>query len=127
MEYRGYVSGGADDVFMDEEVVDSTKAYDYYRLIVYKSGKPNGIAREYYRKGNILKLETPYLDGEKNGIEKYYSTNGAFYSATPYKKGKIDGILKEYFKDGKIMMETTYRQDSEVGKKQWDYKGNRIK
>src|SRR5579863_6711406 len=47
----------------------------YYTLSTYKAGNLYGIVREYYKSGNIC-IETPYVNGKKNGIERGYYKNG---------------------------------------------------
>jgi antitoxin component YwqK of YwqJK toxin-antitoxin module len=39
-----------------------------------------------------LKYEIPYVDGKTHGILKEYDKNGSLISETPYVNGQIQGI-----------------------------------
>ncbi len=45
------------------------------------------VEREYYSNGKLIK-ETPYKNGEFEGMEKEYYENGNLHIETPYKNGK---------------------------------------
>jgi antitoxin component YwqK of YwqJK toxin-antitoxin module len=79
----------------DTEVTTDTNA-PFYRLTFYVSDKPYGIVRGYFKRGK-LRVETPYMDGEKNGIEKVYYKSGKIWKEIPYQDGKLDEnrIVKE--------------------------------
>jgi antitoxin component YwqK of YwqJK toxin-antitoxin module len=80
----------------------------------YKDGEINGIQKEYTFEGNIS-VETPYIDGLINGIVKLYFTNGPLMEEVPYKNGKIEGIRKRYFISGEIEEESEYHRDIKSG------------
>ena len=90
-------------------------------LIVYKAGEPFGIVREYSKISHkwLLKRETPYKDGKKNGLEKCYYDDGKLSSTRPYINDKDTGEAKDYYESGKLEYENT---DSTVMK--WYENGN---
>lgn len=53
------------------------------------------IKKSYYPNGK-LKSETPYMDGEENGILKEYYESGKLKSETSYIDGKAVGVAKKY-------------------------------
>jgi antitoxin component YwqK of YwqJK toxin-antitoxin module len=55
--------------------------------------------RNGYYKSGALCLETPYVNGERHGIEKEYYESGALWVETPYVDGEIHGIMKTYDED----------------------------
>lgn len=93
----------------------------YYRLTVYKAGKPFGIVREYHKNGNLAS-ETPFVDGRKHGVEKWYYDNGALWLEIPYTNNVPNGIQKAYFEDGKLNWETPYTAGIKngIGKEYYD-------
>jgi antitoxin component YwqK of YwqJK toxin-antitoxin module len=103
---------------------DTNEAVDYI-LTVYINDKPAGIARQYDMNG-LLQSETPYANGEKNGIKKDYY-NGRLYSETPYTNDMENGTKKEYYKDGKLKSETTFTNGHIGVTKNYDENGNEIK
>lgn len=72
------------------------------------------LKKEYYPDGQI-KAETPYKNGNKEGIEKHYYKNGALWKEMPYKNDKLDGVAKQYFITGKINLEIPYKNGKEEG------------
>jgi len=89
-------------------VVTKDTTVPYYRLTVYKAGKPFGMVREYHRNGNLAS-ETPYIDGKINGVEKWYYDNGALWLEIPFANNIINGVQKDYFQDGKFNWEIPYK------------------
>jgi antitoxin component YwqK of YwqJK toxin-antitoxin module len=88
-------------------IVTKDTSVPYYRLTVYKAGKPFGIVREYHKGGKIAS-EIPYVEGRINGVEKWYYDNGALWLEIPYTNNTINGVQKAYFEDGKLNWETPY-------------------
>ncbi len=84
----------------------------FYVLIVYKTGKPYGLSRKYMGGGkwrDALISITPYVNGQKNGIEKnLHNNNGKLASEIPYADGKINGLAIGYFSNGKQSYETEF-------------------
>ena len=87
------------------------KEYDssvnLWRETPYKNGEKEGIEKRYYENGN-LELEIPYKNDKREGIEKQYYENGNLAREAPYKNDKIEGIAKVYFENGKLMAEIPY-------------------
>ncbi len=81
------------------QVVNDNSA-DYYRLTIYKAGKPDGKVREYFDARHI-KTEMTYVNGKLNGTVKQYFESGKLYREIPYFNGYIDGYLTEYYESGK--------------------------
>ena len=124
LEYIGY-----DDTLgapYEEDVTGTNKPYIYYRLTVYKTGKPSGIVRQYYKDG-VLKKETPFINGRIEGIEKTYYDNGKLYSETPYTSSQINGDVKEYYMSGRLLRVITYSYGIQRQTKKYDDNGNEIK
>ncbi|HTA28082.1 MAG TPA: toxin-antitoxin system YwqK family antitoxin [Bacteroidia bacterium] len=89
----------------------------FYRLTVYKAGKPNGIEKEFYKGGQLLSA-TPYRYGKKNGLAKYYYQyfpNGTLEYEIPFKNGKINGVDRWYYESGELERETPYFNGKENG------------
>lgn len=131
---------------------DSSYALSY-TLTIYKSGKPNGIVREYYlwpvreklkwealyHNGEIIdtskeyypngQLESvlPYKNGKKNGKSVSYWENGNIEIENYYRNGMEDGIEKTYNDEGKLMSKTTYKNDKKIATVEYDKYGNEIK
>jgi antitoxin component YwqK of YwqJK toxin-antitoxin module len=94
----------------NKHIIKTGEAH-YYRLIVYKAGKPRGIVREYA--GSIdgkgcLVLEVPYSNDTINGVRKSYYNDGIVESEAIYLNGKINGMESRYYTSGKILSETPY-------------------
>ena len=68
----------------------------------YKNGEKEGIEKEYYSNGN-LKIETPYKNDKREGIEKLYDENGNLVIEVSYKNDELHGDLKYYTEDGKLL------------------------
>lgn len=93
-----------------------------YSLTIYKDDKPHGIQR-YYNKEDELYDAIPYVNGLKNGIEKYGTATSA-NSETPWVNGKKEGVQKSYFlSDSLTWMEKPYHEDLLDGTQRMYYKG----
>jgi antitoxin component YwqK of YwqJK toxin-antitoxin module len=124
--------------YLDETenvIVDTTKMSDtgivakYYRLTVYKAGKPFGIERYYYvlPGANILFREIPYTNGKINGVYKEYYPDGLVHREYPYTNGMENGIAKDYWDGGNVKYETKYTNGKEGATKNYDEDGNEMK
>ena len=96
-----------ENIFDIEDITTDTHS-PYYMLTVYKAGKPNGIRRIYYRRGQQLYIETPYINGRKNGVEKSYYSKTKVEKETPWINDTINGIVKVYYRKGGLSSETIY-------------------
>jgi antitoxin component YwqK of YwqJK toxin-antitoxin module len=94
----------------------------YYKLIVYKAGKQNGIVHEYYNNG-ALQGEYSYTGGQFNGMAKTYYPNGQLKSESPWQMGKLNGVLKEYYENGKVKEETPFSNGNMGATKFFDENG----
>ncbi|EMZ39729.1 hypothetical protein C826_00928, partial [Helicobacter bilis WiWa] len=72
------------------------------------------VEREYFSNRNLW-IETPYQNGEREGMAKWYHENGSLASETPYKNGKIEGIEKWYYENGNLASETPHKNDEAHG------------
>ncbi len=75
----------------------------YYILTVYKTGKPNGIQKKFYKRGMLMSI-TPYVNGRKNGTEKNYNENGQLQNCLTYINNKIDEEIG-YMDSGRVIYE----------------------
>ena len=67
------------------------------------------VEREYHSNGNgKIYWETPFKNGGREGIEKWYYENGNLWREIPYKNNKAEGIEKWYYENGKLMAEIPY-------------------
>ena len=73
----------------------------------YVDGNKHGIEKRYYESG-ALDWEVPYVDGKKHGIERVYYPSGALREETPYANGKRHGIAKTYDEDEANIVCLTY-------------------
>ncbi len=67
-----------------------SKKYEKARLsetAYYKNGKLNGPRKTYYIKQNKIKIESNYINGKRDGIERYYDEEGNISIEYKYKKG----------------------------------------
>jgi antitoxin component YwqK of YwqJK toxin-antitoxin module len=65
--------------------------------LVYYNGKPfNGIVFEMYNSKQVSH-EIHYKDGEKDGVEKYFSKKGILTVMRTYKKDEYDGPYEIYY------------------------------
>ena len=69
---------------------------------------PDGIVREYYQSGALMK-EEHYLNGMREGMSTWYYETGIVQGERPYKAGKLDGIVKWYYTTGSRGTEFNYR------------------
>jgi antitoxin component YwqK of YwqJK toxin-antitoxin module len=89
---------------------DTTKPF--YRLVVYKSGKLNGIARYYYANGTEYEEEA-YTNGTRNGVTKEFDSRKHLVKETPYINDTINGVVKDFNADGSLKKETLYYKGKE--------------
>jgi len=102
----------------DSQVEAKSKHAPFYRLTIYKAGKPEGIMREYYKNGKLWSI-TPYDNGVIAGVRKVYTENGDLMLIDTIENGKENGIIKLYYKSGKVMAESLFTNDTAI-------KGNSI-
>ncbi|MGP8215648.1 MAG: toxin-antitoxin system YwqK family antitoxin [Bacteroidia bacterium] len=112
-------------ISFSEEITQDTAA-PTYRLTEYKSGKPFGIVREYYKNGK-MKSETPYKDGKINGTIKGYYDTGILEYEKKINNDKKNGIQKMYYESGKLHFEYPYSNDTLVDTVKEYYENGRLK
>lgn len=111
--------------------IDSNSAY--FRLVVYKNGKPNGIIREYFYNGEpgnfygSIYCESTYINGLENGIRSIYHMAGWLRYEIPISNNKENGLEKEYYENGNTRSETKYSYGKVIWVKNYDENGNEIK
>jgi len=74
-----------------------------------KTNLKDGIIKFYYSDGKI-KAECNYCNNVLDGISKHYYHNGKVRAKENYKNGKLDGLSIYYFKNGKIEFEKYFRK-----------------
>ena len=77
--------------------------------------KISGCVEKKYDSNGKLWVETPYKNGERDGIAKVYFEDGKLTSETPYKNGKIEGIEKWYYESGNLASEIPHKNDEAHG------------
>ena len=73
----------------------------------------------YYNYDGILKTETSYKNGIKDGIYKRYSSQGILDEETSFKNGKKEGSDKRFYKDGSLKYVSNYVEGIEDGLTMW--------
>jgi len=91
--------------------------------VLSSTGQPvNGVVC--YNSDGMLLWETPYKNGMKDGIEKYYDVDGKLEKEHPYKNGTLEGIARNYDESGKVISEISYRNNVPIlpaGRCQYKY------
>ena len=76
--------------------------------------KISGCVEKKYDSNGNLWVETPYKNGEKDGMVKSYDENGSLTNETPYKNGKVDGIEKWYYENGNLNTQANERNKKAI-------------
>jgi antitoxin component YwqK of YwqJK toxin-antitoxin module len=81
-----------------------------YFLTIYKNDKPFGIQHVCMRNGAVA-IVIPYVNGEKNGVEKWYKQGGGnkLDFIVTYKDGQKDGVERHFNEDGSVSKELNYK------------------
>ena len=82
----------------------------FYKLIVYKEGKPVGIGKEYYKSGKLRSI-IPYKNGNINGVLKEYDEAGQLIKRDTVIDSFEKGLIITYNKNGSISAEFPYTND----------------
>ena len=136
------VNGKKEGKWVEYRDSNLTKTKDstapYYMLTVYKTDKPNGIIRGYYKSGKLmssatyvngkkngvaklyfesgkLRVEGAYIDGIENGVISTYYENGTLNLEIPCTDGKKDGMVKLYYENGTLLIESPYTNGIQNG------------
>lgn len=93
-------------------IVHTTKSKraPYYRLIMYKAGKVEGVARDYYKNGKLW-CETPYVNGNISGVRKMYDENGTLVLTDTISGNKEKGMIKVFYPSGELKIECPFIND----------------
>lgn len=99
-----------------------------YKTIQYKNGFKSGVEviSRYDLINNIIDTKTtPYIGGEKDGIEILRDNNGMVIWQKTYVNNKLNGIAKTYYlKSGKLKTRASYVNDQLHGfKTSWNEDG----
>ena len=85
----------------------------------YKGGLKHGLGK-FYNENGKLSLETNYVMGKKDGLEKSYLNilgRHFLYSEIQFKDGKKNGVEKVYSENGQLQSETYYKDGKETTEK----------
>ena len=69
---------------------------------------------EYNELGNKV-VETPYLEGKKEGLAKIYSPDGKLNLTIRFSQDKKSGLQTQYFPNGTVFREIAYVDDLKNG------------
>jgi antitoxin component YwqK of YwqJK toxin-antitoxin module len=69
--------------------------------------------KTHHENGN-LKLETPYLDGKKHGIERTYDEHGNLRYEDSFANGKRNGFSYSYDKNGLVCAKVYFKNGKAV-------------
>jgi antitoxin component YwqK of YwqJK toxin-antitoxin module len=82
--------------------------------INYKMGKLNGLKKVYYPDGNIQE-EGYFINNQRSGISKWYTSDGNLSIEYNYKNGNMEGIQKTFHPNGNIASEVNAVNNQEEG------------
>ena len=74
----------------------------------FHNGKLNGTKKLYNSENFKLQEEGVYVNGKREGVAKWYYTEGKVSVEYTYKNGDLEGKMKTYYKNGNISAEGTY-------------------
>ncbi|MDR2084010.1 MAG: hypothetical protein LBP67_03345 [Bacteroidales bacterium] len=85
-------------------------------ITTYNMGVKEGPYKRYYTdKPTVLMEEVNYVNGNKNGISKWYNNEGKLLAEYSYSNGRFQGKNILYYDNGKKMSEEEYNNDVPVG------------
>ncbi len=91
-----------------------------YKVIPYLE-----VDTTYYQNGKIKSIGT-LVDGEKEGLWKYYHVTGMLILEINWEDDKLDGISRNYFNNGKLSKEDNFKNGILISSKDWDVDGRLI-
>jgi antitoxin component YwqK of YwqJK toxin-antitoxin module len=74
------------------------------------------VIRRYYSNGQIC-WETPYVNGNRYGLERFWYDNGQIIWETPYVNGKRHGLTKAWYSNANLHYEIPYKNNLQCGAK----------
>lgn len=91
--------------------------------VLEHSGVPfTGLAVEHDDAGRRI-AETPYVDGQRSGIERMWSATGQLLSERGFLLDSLHGSVRSWFEDGRQQSEATYELGICTAKQDWDAGG----
>ena len=88
------------EICLKESNSNSTLYADTLKECKTEADKISGcVEREYFSNRNLW-IETPYQNGEREGMVKWYHESGSLASEIPHKNDEAHGNLKYYTEDG---------------------------
>jgi len=109
-----------------------------YTYLFYDSGKPSAegwyvnqvkdSVWTYYSDFDAsVRIREPYLDGELNGVVRFYYPEGAISEELEWKQNVKDGIWKQYYTNGALRLSGHYEKGLLQGPYEVYYSNNTIK
>ncbi len=68
----------------------------------------DGVTKKYFPGTEKVRMETTYLNGKENGVQRLYYENGNLRMEMNYVDGKAHGSVKRYYEDGTLEEESNY-------------------
>ena len=91
---------------------------------VFKNGKKNGLWKAYYEEGGLYN-ETNYVEGVEEGLSKFYDeVTGQRRQYLTYINGEKNGVFKYFNKNGHVLCEGIYESEEEKDWKYYDENGH---
>ncbi|MDL2242988.1 hypothetical protein LJC25_04595, partial [Bacteroidales bacterium OttesenSCG-928-K03] len=85
-------------------------------VTTYNMGVKDGPYKRYYAdKPGVIMEEANYVNGNKDGVNKWYTNTGKALAEYNYKNGKFHGKNIQYYENGNKMSEEEYNNDIPVG------------
>jgi antitoxin component YwqK of YwqJK toxin-antitoxin module len=95
-----------------------------WTTVTYTNGERNGYEYGYHSNGNTAR-KTPYNNGQKHGIEFLYYENGRREAEITWQNDKKQGSFVKYYKNGQLREATTFENDRMHGEcDEFDEEGN---
>lgn len=84
----------------------------------------DAVQKLFYQNGSLF-METPFLNGKKNGIQKIYYNNQNLLTQINYVDDQINGDVTVYYSNGNVKMTVTYQNGQKTGSgKMFYWNGN---
>jgi antitoxin component YwqK of YwqJK toxin-antitoxin module len=102
-------------IFKNEELAESQSYNDKGEVINDQKKKKDRFEVTFFNSGGSKKSEGTFVDGQREGLWKFYDENGFLESTQEHKEDKLNGEVKSYFCNGKIKSESTYKDGKQEG------------
>lgn len=80
----------------------------------YVDGERHGVERWRHEDGHVI-AEVPWVDGERHGVEIWLDTDGAVYAEVPWVDGERHGVEISRFPDGAMRQKIPWRDGVKHG------------